>query len=87
MLSRLVMDYNFHKHVASDVGIGQKFLPSDAYNTQEQLNFISNWTHENKMKLNSSKCKYMVFSRAKIDFSTRLQIENELIERVPSMKK
>ena len=86
LLSGLVMDYNFHEHVASDVGIGHKFLPSDAYKTQEQSNFISNWTHKNKMKLNPSKCKYMVFSRAKIDFSTRLQIDNELIERVPSMK-
>ena len=86
LLSGLVMDYNFHEHVASDVGMGQKFLPPDAYKTQEQLNFIANWTHGNKMKLNPTKCKYMVFSRAKIDFSTRLQIDNELIERVPSMK-
>ena len=86
LLSGLVIDYDFHQHVASDVGIGQKFLPSYTYKTQEHLDFISNWTHENKMKLNPSKCKYMVFSRAKIDFSTRLKIDQELIERVPSMK-
>ena len=86
LLSGLVGDYNFHQHVASDISVGQKFLPPNTFNTQEHLNFITNWTHENKMKLNPSKCKFMIFSRSKENFTTRLQIDNEFIERVPVME-
>ena len=50
------------------------------------VNFVTNWTHENKMKLNPSKCKFMIFSRSKENFTTRLQIDNEFIERVPVME-
>ena len=85
-LSGLVRDYNFHQHVPSDISVEQKFLPSYTFNTQEQLNFINNWTQENKMKLNPSKCKFMIFSRSKENFTTRLEINQETIERVPVMK-
>ena len=35
LLSGLLMEYNFKEHVASDIGLDQKFLPSEAYETQE----------------------------------------------------
>ena len=38
------------------------------------------------MKLNPAKCKYKVFSRAKENFTTRLSINDILIDRVPVMK-
>ena len=81
-LAGLLTDYNFFEHVASDIGIDQQFLPADTYQTQEQLNFISNWTNENLMKLNEAKCKYMVFSRAKEDFATRLTINQVNLDRI-----
>ena len=45
-LSGLLTEYNFREHVASDIGIGQSYLPADNYQTQDQLNFISNWSEE-----------------------------------------
>ena len=38
------------------------------------------------MKLNPAKCNYMLFTRAKTQFSTRLSIKNFVIDRVPFMK-
>ena len=35
LLSGLLMEYNFKEYVASDIGLDQKFLPSEAYETQE----------------------------------------------------
>ena len=75
-LSGLVTEYNFHEHVASDVGTNQLYLSSNTYNMQDKLNFISNWTDENLMKLNERKCNYMIFSNSKINFATRLSVKN-----------
>ena len=56
LLSGLLTEYNFHQHVASDIGIDQKYLPASSYPMQDSLNYISNWTRENLMQLNEAKC-------------------------------
>ena len=86
LLSGLLVEYNFVQHVASDVGLDQMFLPASSYNSQDTINHISNWTKDNKMKLNEAKCTYMVFSRTKTDFATRLTINNKYLERVNASK-
>ena len=85
-LSGLLTDYNFTEHVASDIGLGQSFLPADSYSTQDHLNYISNWSTENLAKLNEDKCNYMVFSRAKEDFATRLTVNNCKLDRIAVTK-
>ena len=85
-LAGLLTDYNFFEHVASDIGIDQQFLPTDTYQTQEHLNFISNWTNENLMKLNEAKSNYTIFSRAKENFATRLKIDQVNLDRIPVTK-
>ena len=40
--------YNFRKHVASDIGIDQKFLPPENFKSQETLNKIVDWTSDTK---------------------------------------
>ena len=71
-LADLVTNYNFSEHVASDIGIDQLFLPASSYETQQQLDSISEWTDVNLMRLNEEKSNYMIFSRTKLNFSTRL---------------
>ena len=61
----LPMYYDFLQHVASDVGIGDRFLPPTKYGMQETLNQLSTWTSNNLMNLNAAKCNYMIFSRSK----------------------
>ena len=86
LLSGLVTEYNFIQHVASDIGIDDVFLPPSSYPTQDSLDWISNWTEENKMQLNEDKCNYMVFSRSETKFATRLHINNVILDRIPATK-
>ena len=81
-LSGILTDYNFHHHIASDIGIGDKYLPAETYQTQDHLDQISSWTKSNLMKLNEAKCKYLVFSRSKENFSTRLHLNGENLDRI-----
>ena len=85
-LSGVLTDYDFLNHVASDIGIDDQFLSPDTNPTQANLNFVSNWTNENLMKLNEQKCNYMVFSRSEAKFATRLNVNNVYLERVPVTK-
>ena len=85
-LSGLLVEYNLYQHVASDIGIDEKYLPSDNYQTQDHLNFISNWTRENLMKLNEAKSNFMVFSRSKEKFATRLTVNGVNLDRIPVTK-
>ena len=80
-LAGLLTDYNFTNHVASDISIGQSFLPADSYSTQDHLNFVANWSDEHLVKLNEEKCNYMVFTRSREDFSTRLTVNNCTLEK------
>ena len=81
LLSGLLVEYDFHQHVASDIGIDMKFLPAASYTSQDHLNYISGWTNENLMKLNEAKCNFMIFSRTKEEFTTRLSINDVIIDR------
>jgi hypothetical protein len=86
LLSGLLVEYNFHQHVASDIGIEELFLPAANYETQDCLDYISNWTTQNKMKLNAGKCNYMVFSRSEEKFATRLHIDDAKLDKVRESK-
>ena len=80
-MSGLLLDYDFRQHVASDIGINDKFLPASAYGIQNHLNQISNWTTTNLMRINPTKCNYMVFSRSKENVATRLAVNDKILER------
>jgi hypothetical protein len=81
-LAGLVKSYNFHEHVASDIGIDQLYLPASSYETQQQLDCISDWTEANLMRLNEAKSNYMIFSRSKLDFKTRLFLNGTKLEQI-----
>ena len=79
--------YNFRQHVASDVGIDDSFLPSANLNAQKSLDTLESWTNLNKMKLNDKKTNYMVFNFTEnMQFTTRLYLENTLLESVKETK-
>ena len=80
-LAGILYEYDVWSHVPSDVGIDQKFLHPQNTKVQGHLNFVQNWTTNNLMKINSSKSNYMVFSRSKEDFATRLTLNDEKIDR------
>ena len=85
-LAGLLVDYNFHEHVASDVGCDQLYLPPHTFNTQGNLDSISEWTDRNLMKVNTDKTEYMVFTRTVKDFVTRLKINGDKLDQVSETK-
>ena len=62
------------------------YLPAETYETQNQLNYISNWTDANLMKLNEAKCNYLVFTRTRENFATRLTVNDVYLERTTVTK-
>ena len=86
LLSGLLVEYDFHQHVASDIATDMKYLPADTFSTQSNINSISQWTDRNLMKLNEAKCKYMVFTRTKEKFTTRLSVNDQSLERISVMQ-
>ena len=79
--------YNFKNHVASDVGIGQKYLPNEHSQSQSYLDQIEKWTNTNKMKLNVRKSKVMIFNFTDDhQFATRLYMEGVLLETITQTK-
>ena len=84
MLGDMLTEYNFLEHVASDVGVDQRFLPTEG--TQTNLEKIALWTEDNLMRLKESKTTYIIFTRSKQDFATRITVNNKLIERQQYVK-
>ena len=87
LLSIALSNYNFQKHVASDIGIGNSYLEPKHIKSQEYLDKVSNWTRNQEMRLNCEKTKYMIFNPSKNhQFNTRLEIEGQTIEQVKEAK-
>ena len=75
--------YNFKQHVASDVGIGQLYLPPENIASQTYMKKNSEWTVNNKMKLNEQKTKVMVFNfTCSKQFATRIMLNNNLLQTI-----
>ena len=75
--------YNFKQHVASDIGIGQLYLPTENIKSQGYMNNISQWTQDNKMKLNERKTKVMIFNYSRnYQFATRIHLNNTLLDTI-----
>ena len=85
-MAEILIDYNFTEHVASDVGIDEKFLPTNRCRTQDINNSITKWTNDNKLILNESKSNYMVFNRSQTPFATRFTLKGVKLDRVKETK-
>ena len=81
MLADILIEYNFLDHVASNIGVDQLYLPGQGLQTQINLYKIALWTENNLMKLKESKTNYILFTRSRTDFTTRLTINDKFIER------
>ena len=86
LLAGLLIEYNFETHIPSDVAIDKKFLPPSSFKTQKAINEVESWTKLNLMKLNSTKCQYMIFTRSEEEFTTRLKVGKENMEQVSVSK-
>ena len=69
LISVGIASYNFKAHVASDIGIDNKYLPVENIKSQQFIHSIEQWTGQKQMKLHSDKSKYII-----INFSLELNI-------------
>ena len=53
---------------------------------QASLNQIAEWTNTNLMQLNEAKCNYMIFSRSKTGFVTRLKVNGHKMDHLSVTK-
>ena len=82
-----VATYNFRNHVASDIATNQNYLPPENCKSQNYLNSVEQWTDSKLMKLNKEKTKVIIFNFTyNYQFSTRLYLENSLLEIVEQTK-
>ena len=82
-----ISSYNFKNHIASDIAIGDSYLPAENVKSQGYLDSIQNRTDEKKMKLNQEKTKIIIFNYTRdYQFSLRLYIQGSLLEIVEETK-
>ena len=82
MMTGLLHQYNYHDHVPSDIATDQLYLHPSSFNTQNTLDSISAWTTQNLMKINEEKSNYIIFSRCKESFATRLTLNNVKLDQL-----
>ena len=80
ILTDVLIQNDFRAHVASDIAIGQRFLPPSSTKTQTFHDGIALWTRQNMMKLNSGKSKYVLHTRMQEDFATRFTLKGNYKE-------
>ena len=85
-LSGLLVEYDVHSHVPSDVGVDQLFLPTSAFAMNSYLESISTWTTDKMMQLNEGKSNFMIFARTIQDFSTRLKLNEMNLDQLPETR-
>ena len=86
ILTELLTEYDYLSHVPSDVLANEPYLSPDKGYMQTYLNEVSDWTDENKMLLNEKKSNYIIFTRTKQAFSTRLKLHDVPLERLSVTK-
>ena len=62
------------------------FFPPEVTRTQNNCDEISRWTDDHMMTINVSKTNYMLFTRSKTNFATRLNVNGEKIDQVKQQK-
>ena len=87
LISCGISSYNFKNHVASDMAIGDSYLPTENVKSQGYLDSIQTWTDAKKVRLNQDKTKLIIFNYTRdYQFSLRLYIQGSLLEIVEETK-
>ena len=79
--------HNSHEQVPNDIPSDNQIISAEHLKTQEHINSIQSWTENQKMILNESKTKAMIFNfTKKYKFTTRLKLKTKNIEIVRQTK-
>ena len=79
--------FNVKNQVPNDINIDKDYICEENLESRTNLEQISEWTKEQKMKLNKKKTNYMVFNFTNnYQFSTRIKLEGENLEEKENVK-
>ena len=79
--------FNVRKQVPHDIREDNQFIPPENLKSQTYLDLINLWTMNQKMLINQTKTKTMIFNYTnKYQFSTRLNLNNQILETVKETK-
>ena len=82
-----ITSYNIKQHIPSDIPVHNQYIPAGNLKSQGWLDGIDKWTKEQKMLINEKKTKNLIFNfTEKYQFSTRLWLNDEIIEILESTK-
>ena len=87
LLSIGLSTYNVKQQIPTDIINSNQFIPPQNLKSQNYLDKISEWTRNQKMMINESNSKIMIFNFSQnYQFSTRLEMEGQILETVPETK-
>ena len=86
ILSENLNTYDVWSHVPSDIANDQLYIKPENFQMQGYLKDVSHWSDKNKMLLNESKSKYIIFSRSKSEFATRILLNDSPLEKLSVIK-
>ena len=79
--------FNVKGQVPSDIPVHNQFIPAKNLKSQEWLNIISEWTSNQKMKINEKKTKTIIFNYTdNYQFTTRLRLNEQNVEVIDSTR-
>ena len=82
-----ISSFNIKHEVPNDIGEDNLYIPPENLKSQENLNKINIWTNNQKMKINKTKTKTMIFNYTNnYQFNRRLKIDNEILQTVENTK-
>ena len=82
-----ISSFNTKHEVPNDIGEDNLYIPPENLKSQEYLDTINSWTINQKMKINQTKTKTMIFNQTNLyQFNTRLKINNETLDTVEETK-
>ena len=82
-----ISSFNVKAQVPSDILENNQFIPPKNLKSQDYLDEINLWTKNQKMVINQKKTKNIIFNYTRnYQFSTRLELEGEVLETVDNAK-
>ena len=82
-----ISSFNIRGQVPSDIPEHNQFISPGNLQSQDWLDKIDQWTHDQKMMINVKKTKTMIFNYTdNYNFTTRMTVNNQNIEVIDSTK-
>ena len=82
-----ITSFNIKLQVPNDIPVHNQFIPPQNLQSQDNIDTINHWTLKQRMLINPTKTKTMIFNFSdKYQFTTRIKLNGENVEVVTEKK-